>query len=395
MRKKTINILVLMIVILIICGLKNISIYAFQEKNNNIQIMDDKVIKEYITESALEWAKIMQPDIYLKVSKIRKIKTKENAAEYIVTFKCKKENYGYAILKNELCDFVVNEGVIQKGHKDLYEKIIEKVKNKNLTEIDKCLVKFSDRQYGVVCKEKNDKIFYDIGGRKMYLDEKVYTESYKTEQAIFISKQNWTVKKYKVLESIQLKKYLKRSKLFLSTQTARLTGKYACSVQALLQIAYMEGICDGSGKSIKSVYNSLWEKCKTKIVKKENGIILGKNYIEDSVRGFVNYAKSLGYNTVYKGVQKNPSMSWIKDKLKYNRPIIMSYTIYIGDKNEKPQKFSHTISVLGWMKAVKLSSKNTYNYLIVYDGWNDEHKYLNYTTVDFSEYCCASYFWLK
>ena len=43
-----------MIVILIICGLKNISIYAFQEKNNNIQIMDDKVIKEYITESALE-----------------------------------------------------------------------------------------------------------------------------------------------------------------------------------------------------------------------------------------------------------------------------------------------------------------------------------------------------
>lgn len=391
--------IVIVTIVLILCGFNDYYTYASQENSDkkDIQKMNENEARAYVADSAIEWAKLMKPDINLKIKKIRKIRTMEKEAEYMVAFRCGKENYGYAILKNESFDFVVNEGVIQKGHKDLYEDIVEDIKM-NCTEsvkTGKYLIKFSDRQYGVDYVCKNKKEFYDNSGRIINLEDKVYTESYKTEQTIFISKQNWTVKKYKVLESIQLKKYVKRTKLFISTQTARLTGKYACAVQALLQIAYMEGICDGSEKSIKSVYNNLWKNCKTKKVKKEDGIIFGKNYIEDSAKGFVNYAKSLGYDTAYKGVEKNPSVAWIKDKLKYNRPIIMDYTIYVGEKDKEAKKFSHTISVLGWLKAVKLSSGNTYNYLIVYDGWNDEHKYLNYTTVDFSQYCCASYFWLK
>lgn len=46
------------------------------------------------------------------------------------------------------------------------------------------------------------------------------------------------------------------------------------------------------------------------------------------------------------------------------------------------------------MKAKKVSSGNTWNYLMVYDGWNDEPRYLNYSTVDFID-CKASYFWVK
>ena len=72
----------------------------------------------------------------------------------------------------------------------------------------------------------------------------------------------------------------------------------------------------------------------------------------------------------------------------------MGYTINVKEGNNV-RKSSHAISVLGWIKATKLTSKKSYNYLLVYDGWSNTQKYLNYTTVDFSQYCSASYFWLK
>lgn len=52
------------------------------------------------------------------------------------------------------------------------------------------------------------------------------------------------------------------------------------------------------------------------------------------------------------------------------------------------------ISNLGHVKAKKVSSGNTYNYLMVYDGWRDYPVYINYSTVDFMD-CDAACFTIK
>ena len=66
-----------------------------------------------------------------------------------------------------------------------------------------------------------------------------------------------------------------------------------------------------------------------------------------------------------------------------NKSILMAYTINVKNQETgKTEKSSHGISILGYVRAKKVSSGKTYNYLMVYDGWNWMPTYLNYTTVD-------------
>ncbi len=67
----------------------------------------------------------------------------------------------------------------------------------------------------------------------------------------------------------------------------------------------------------------------------------------------------------------------------------MGYGINVNEKYS-----GHFISILGYMGAKKMSSGNTWNYLMVYNGWDNTVSYLNYTCVDFID-CEASYFWVK
>ena len=67
----------------------------------------------------------------------------------------------------------------------------------------------------------------------------------------------------------------------------------------------------------------------------------------------------------------------------------MGYSIMV-DGGES----AHAISIIGYVRAKKVSSGNTWNYLRVYDGWTNAPVYLNYSCVDFG-LCDASYFWVK
>lgn len=158
----------------------------------------------------------------------------------------------------------------------------------------------------------------------------------------------------------------------------------------------MEGLTTYSDNDIKNTYNKLWSYTKTtetsesKKNTKKDKVIYGEGTISDLSNGFIKFAQEKGYTgTQDKGIQKNPSVAWIKDKLQYNRPIVMVYGI-----NVNGSRSGHCISILGYMSAKKVSSGNTYNYLMVYNSWDSEVSYINYTTVDFLD-CSAAYFWVK
>lgn len=67
----------------------------------------------------------------------------------------------------------------------------------------------------------------------------------------------------------------------------------------------------------------------------------------------------------------------------------MGYGINVNGKRS-----GHAIFILGYERATKVSSGKTYNYLKVYDGWNNTPAYMNYTTVDMMD-CSATYFGVK
>ncbi len=371
--------------------LNNTEAYEIQTSQKQEVKLNSKEMKDYIKVSALEWAGMIEPDLNLKVKNIQRIVTDDrNEIEYSVSYYCGKEPYGYAILQWIDGDFVVLEGVLEKNQQGVYEEITENIENEenlNGEEIGEELVKISGTQYGVVTENRAGKdITYDNFGNQQPV---VKSEQYALPQSIFIEKGKFEAGvKYKILDSIELKKYKNRSQLFDKNATKEITGKYACAIQSLLQISYMENLCSTSNSSIKKTYNELWKKCKTSYDSSDGQY---GNTIEDAAKGFVSFAKSKGYKgTAYKGEKRNPSVAWLKDKLEFNRPIIMGYTI-----NANGYDSSHAISILGWYKAKKVSSGNTYNYLKVYDAWREKPYYLNYTTVDFSKYCSASYFWVK
>lgn len=47
------------------------------------------------------------------------------------------------------------------------------------------------------------------------------------------------------------------------------------------------------------------------------------------------------------------------------------------------------ITVLGYIEAIKVSSGNTWNYIMVHDGWGTKPCYINYDCVDFMDYTAA------
>lgn len=62
--------------------------------------------------------------------------------------------------------------------------------------------------------------------------------------------------------------------------------------------------------------------------------------------------------------------------------------------NVNGERLGHFISILGYRKAKDTSSGKTYNYLQVYNSWDDTYVFLNYSTVDFMD-CEAVCFAVK
>lgn len=54
----------------------------------------------------------------------------------------------------------------------------------------------------------------------------------------------------------------------------------------------------------------------------------------------------------------------------------------MGSEDKKIKNIGHYICILGYKKAKKVSSGITYNYLAVYNGYDDNIVYLNYDCVD-------------
>ena len=188
---------------------------------------------------------------------------------------------------------------------------------------------------------------------------------------------------------IWVKKYSARYTLKSEKYIEDITYKYACPVQALLQIAYMEGIIVYSPKEIQDTYNKLWNYCKITQYAEYRGIAFGEGTTTNAENGFLRFAKEAGYINTDSAATNNPTVLWITDKLLRNYPVLMTYGI-----NVNGSRSGHAISILGYREAKASSDGRTYDYLQVYNSLDDTCVFLNYSTVDFMD-CRAICFDVK
>ena len=366
-----------------------------------------------ITVTALDWADMMQPGMEFTVEDITYIVNQSLVPEYAVSFFYHSIPYGYAVVTFQNGDACVKEGQLVEGKEGLRTEIVNEIEGSNArsvsdTEVSDALVEIAPLQYGAVTKDEDGQLetVHDNYGNEYDLEdvnavsedseEVLYgSTQYNGAESIFIKSGNWIPSKYQVKSEITLQKYKERSMLLLIDNAETWVKKYACVVQALTQIAYMERMCNSGEKDTISIYNTLWKYTKTFETdesKKDTtkDVIYGSTYVKDAAEGFVRLAQEKGYkNTEVKGIETDPSVSWLKNKLEYNRPILMIYGINVDGKRS-----GHGISILGYRRATKVSSGNTYDYLMVYDSWTGSPVYLNYSTVDMM-WCQATYFWVK
>jgi hypothetical protein len=72
----------------------------------------------------------------------------------------------------------------------------------------------------------------------------------------------------------------------------------------------------------------------------------------------------------------------------------MNFEINSYDEHGAPAVLGHAITILGVKNAKKVSSGNSWNYLLVANGWDGFTTYLNYSTVDFVT-CSMSCFYIN
>ncbi|MBR1764375.1 MAG: hypothetical protein IJ746_03175 [Ruminococcus sp.] len=369
---------------------------AYAESSSYNEQNDEAVIAV-----ATDCYKQFEPNLSLSVGRIIPI-ISDNSDNilYEASYFCNNIPYGYSIISFTDNSYTPEYVSISENKKDLYEEISCDLIDSNLpysviSTSTPILYKVSGLQYAIeIVDSNNNSMFYDNYGKiieSLDFDCK-QAYNYASSWIIFISPNNWTKDKYKVDESskIKLKKYTNRIRLLTESYVEKITRRYCCGIQALLQIAYMENLTSYSNLDIILTYNYLWNHAKVKTAFTENEIDYGECNIQSLNNAFVDFAKSKGYShTTKNSIKSKPSVAWIKEKLANNNPILMGYQIKVDGKVE-----GHAISVIGYVRATKVSSGNTWNYLIVYNSWDNTLSYLNYSTVDFIN-CNAAYFSVK
>ena len=382
---------ILSLLLVIVISFTSLHTTADAHENKLVKVNEDN-IEELIVATALAWAEMIEPELEFTVSDIIRINSVySNEIEYTASLFCEAVPYGYVVIGFDDNSVVVKEANISRRKEGLYTEIVDWIDEntdeprKNL-DIDETITKLSPLHYGLSYEDSKGNIYItDNYGNDLSDEEELFcgTKKYVSSYEIYISNANWLPSKYLTDPSsmVILKKYSARYTLKSDEDIEKITYSYACVVQALLQIAYMEGLTTYSPEHIQDTYDKLWNYCKiTQYEVNAKGIVFGEGTPTNAENGFLRFVKEAGYVNTDSAATNNPTVLWITDKLLRNYPVFMAYGI-----NVNGNRSGHVISILGYRKAKASSDGKTYDYLQVYNSWDNTCAFLNYSTVDFMD----------
>lgn len=288
-------------------------------------------------------------------------------------------SYGYINFDFTNQNPVLEVSITQNG-KSLYERIVSDIDlfyNYEKQDFEKKLYYMGALQYAVALEDKENVVLYSDG-----LKEEITSENVDSSETVYDSSDALFSKSYVVNGAITVTsptytcKYNKTKSLISLGTIDRLTGKYACAVLALTEIANQEGVLKND--SIADSYNQLWKDTESTVEKTVNDIKCGVT-LDDMIKsGMKQYLSARGKGNSKITDKKNPGFAFFKDMIESNSSGTLTYRIMTKDEG----KTGHTVNVVGYCVA-RLNGVFS-NYLIVADGWNaDAPRYINLTSADF------------
>lgn len=184
----------------------------------------------------------------------------------------------------------------------------------------------------------------------------------------------------KILSGLKYCSYGRLSSVSIISESyiESVTGKYACAVVAMTEIANQEGIL--KNKSIADTFNELWSCTGTTVKYKENGISYGSTSLWKLTSGMEKYVKNRGYS-VKTTSKTNPTFDFFKNAINSGYSCMLAYTINVKD-GTKIVESGHTVNVIGWY-IYKDSNNKQYKYLAIADGWRNTQHYMLIDEIDF------------
>lgn len=328
-----------------------------------------KLTNDLVIQMAERFAAAVNPD--LKLSADNPIKFYDESGQaigYIVNYYYNALPYGYVIFDTTNSS-IISEYSICENAKNPYEVITEQsvslYKSNNYE--DSKLYKISPFTYGIINSEGNivnnygettsDSIEIQSGNRSVKPSS--WDDVFISIQAVY--------EDYTLVSTNHLEQFISFNQEYIKNTTKH----YACAVSASLACAaYYQAV---NYSNISEDYMGLWAASGTNTSRVASGITYGETNPNNIGPGLVEFCNGKGIY-IMEFTRNSPQYSVFTDCIDSGNIAIMSCAILSSD-NEKE---GHAMAVEGYAALKANNSGKNVRTLMVFDGWGDNVRYLNY-----------------
>lgn len=350
---------------------------AYASESSMVTLTDDLVI-----EMAERFATSVNPDANLEATNpIKFYDESGQAIGYIVDYYENDIYSGYVVFDSTQ-EGIISEYTFDPNSKNPYQAVVDSNDTINMAARNagnEKLYKLSSFTYGILDYETST--YHTNYGEEITVESSTSTNASRssgttTWDAVLLDIAE-VYENYNYVSSNNLPEFIAISEDTIEQET----GRYACSVTAMYACAMYYGAYDYS--NIVSDYVELWSRSSTSTIETKNGIIYGSTTRSNVGPAFQNYCASRGLYVTY-SFYSTPTFSSFKTCIDNNNIAIVHCAINVLEDGTSTRS-GHSMTVEGYTTLQGKTTGNTIRTLMVFDGWNEYVRYLNFDSEDFTE----------
>lgn len=334
------------------------------ESTSVVNVTDDLVIQ-----MAERFAKGIGENENIVASNPQKFyNTEGQAIGYIVNYYLENDPYGYVVFDTTY-ESLISEYSFGINSKNPYDVICQNEaevfsKKVNTSEI----YKIAPFEYGII--DDYGKIKTNSGEtleKNILSLNKSRGKDPTTWDEVFLEIAE-VYEEYTLVSTNHLQQFISFNEPYIENTT----GHYACAVSALLACAAYYNVVDYT--NIAGDYMDIWDSVGTTISSESGGVTYGSTSIDSIGPGFVNFCAGKGVSVTQNTIS-NPSYNFFANCIDGGNIAVVHCGIISSNTGERS---GHSIAVEGYATIRAYDSGNTVHTLMVFDGWGDVVRYLNF-----------------
>lgn len=343
-------------------------------------VASDSTTIKFTAEKAIEMAERFAASIHPEkcLEALNAVKFYDESGQaigYIVDYYNDKGPAGYIIFDSTHTS-LISEYSFDEKSKNPYEAIVDSC---NISEVSTLgleetkIYKLSPFTYAMVSSDGNE--YINNYGERIIVDNETtnyetYNSSPSTWDDIFLEI-DVVYEDYTMVTSNHLPEFIAVSQETIMEET----NHYACAVTALYACAMYYGIYDYY--DMYGDYIDLWEMTSTTTIEIRDGVVLGTTTNSNVGPGFIDYAASRGLSSISYRLNLFSTYSFFTNCIDDQDMAVALSSIYVNHDGEVVSE-GHSMAVEGYATIRGNTSGNTIRTLMVFDGWTEGVRFLNY-----------------